>query len=120
METEKFVAKLKAMILKEGKRFKGNYDVFLSTDSTVMINAFKKAMPSVIVRKKWLPPPGAGPVHKLALALAPNPEKSAADALIDMYLLSFCDVLLCKKAVAFCFLPINTMKKENATIKFFK
>jgi predicted O-methyltransferase YrrM len=120
METKKFVDQLKAMIVKEGKRFKGNYDVFLSTDSKVMIDAFKKAIPSVIVRKKWLPPPGAGPVHKLAIELAPNPEKSAADALIDMYLLSFCDVLLCKKAVAFCFLPINTMKKKKAIVKFFK
>jgi len=120
METDKFVGKLKAMILKEGKRFKGNYDMFLSTDSTIMIDAFRKEMPAVIVRKKWLPPPGAGPVHQLAKELAPNPGGCAADALIDMYLLSFCDVLLCAKAVAFCFLPRNIPKKEKAIVKFFK
>ena len=120
METDKIVDEIKAMVLKEGKRFKGGYDVFLATDSTIAIDAFRKEFTSVIVRDKWLPPPGVGPVHQLAKELAPDPLECAADALIDMYLLSFCDVLLCAEGVSFCFLPRNMPKKENAVVKFFK
>jgi hypothetical protein len=117
-DLSKFLKKIRNIIIEEGKQFNGNYDVFLCTDSSIVVDEFKKLIPSIIFREKWMPPINTGPVHVVAKNMALNHEKCAADALIDMYLLSFCDVLVCKKKGDFCYLPRKTMKKKNAVVRF--
>jgi hypothetical protein len=63
--------------------------VFLCTDSPVIEDLFRAMYPHLITRPKGFAPAGAGELHDPRFA-----TRGAADALIEMYLLAACDVVV--------------------------
>ena len=79
--------------------------LFLSTDNRDVITEMTERYgSSVIVRKKWMPPQGcAEGLHKVAMKAlcAKQKRQTLVDAVVDMFLLSRCNFLICHRCSTF-------------------
>ena len=74
-------------------RFGNDYKVFLCTDSDAAVMALKRYFPRMISRHIWRPPMGEGVDFDHAHTQPDKGLEIAANALIDMQLLSKCDAV---------------------------
>ncbi len=75
--------------------------IFLATDNLAIQRQFEQSYPNVVVTDKWLPAPGEAVHYNRADA---DPERSAIEALKDIYLLSRCDYLIYPRGSTFSYL----------------
>jgi hypothetical protein len=105
-DIDRFMEKISSYLSK----YKDSSSFFLATDSELVVEKFSDYFPDIIVRDQWRPDLDAGPVHKLS-DLSPNgPIDNAANALIDMYLLSMCDVCIFTRGSLMLAIPYQLEK----------
>lgn len=89
--SEQFIAALRAAIA----RYKtADAGVFLSTDSTAVVDALKSSTRGLITRTQWRPELNRGNSLHLAADSPDDEAVNAGNALIDMYLLAATDTVL--------------------------
>ena len=105
------------------KLYNKNYQIFLATDSQIIIDLFLKSDCNLIIREKWLPKANEGGFIAANIALdknntpiIQNPIQSLEDAIIDMHLLSHCDIVSLSDRSAFSFLPYILQENKRKTI----
>jgi nitroimidazol reductase NimA-like FMN-containing flavoprotein (pyridoxamine 5'-phosphate oxidase superfamily) len=77
--------------------------LFLATDSLPIRTLFEERYGAVLGTEHWFPEPGL-PIH--GNPAAPSRAAGAADALVDLYLLSACDVLVVDASSSFAHLAV--------------
>ena len=70
-----------------------NVSWFLCTDSDVVVDEMRRKVPDVITREQWRPAPDSGLSLHLGHLCPEGEVANAANALLDLYLLSYCDYL---------------------------
>jgi hypothetical protein len=73
----------------------GKSFIFLCTDSQKVLNKIKKSLPNVIAREKYFRSMNKGELHARRVRIETNAFNSGKDALIEMFLLSKGDGLVC-------------------------
>jgi hypothetical protein len=81
---------LKRLEIQRNQRFR----LLLCTDSDIVISKLRKLVPELITRPQWRPTPGTGGSLHLGQACPGGESLNAANALMDIYLLSYCELLL--------------------------
>ena len=66
---------------------------FLCTDSDIVIDEMRRLEPAVITREQWRPERNSGLSLHLGHQCPEGEVANAANALVDIYLLSYCDYL---------------------------
>jgi len=75
-------------------RYVGAWTLFLATDSNIVIEAFSKRFKNIVYQKCWHPQPGTGIAPDSSYQHPNGPLGPAIEALVDFYLLSYCDVAI--------------------------
>ena len=70
------------------------WTLFLATDSDIVIEAFSKRFKNIVYQKCWHPQPGKGIAPDSSYQHPSGPLGPAIEALVDFYLLSYCDVAI--------------------------
>jgi len=92
---EGFVEDVEARILNYVRhRYVGSWTLFLATDSDIVIEAFSKRFKNIVYQKCWHPQPGKGIAPDSSYQHPSGPLGPAIEALVDFYLLSYCDVAI--------------------------
>ncbi|OIO72659.1 MAG: hypothetical protein CO186_05600 [Zetaproteobacteria bacterium CG_4_9_14_3_um_filter_49_83] len=93
---------------------KNNDDVtiFVATDNQSVLSRFQAGFPKVISTDKWYPDSGV-PMHQNSTC--PNAFENGVEALVDMYLLSYCHWLVYPKGSTFSYISsiLSSAPKEN-------
>ena len=84
-------------------------NIFLSTDNRNIVEEFSAEYRNVVWREKWLPKPNE-PLH-LTVGNSDAGITSAKDAVIDIYLLARCDILLYSRYSNFGF--VSSLWSDN-------
>ena len=95
------------------QRFGADYSVFVCTDSDVVVDALRPHFASFLSREIWRPQPGAGVDFDTAFKEARGVE-AAGNALVDMWLLAKCDIVVRTRWTAFLIAIPYLMKKPGA------
>jgi len=102
---------------------KPNAHLFLSTDNRDVIEEMHDLYGALVIsRDKWLPPAGSEVgLHKLAMREldAEQRQKSYTDAVIDLFLLSRCESLICHRGSTFsrCAGAYSHSSRTRATVE---
>ena len=95
-------------------RFGRRFTVFLCTDSDDVVDFLKPRFDSLVSRRIWRPPPGAGIDFDHAYRRADGGVQAAVDALVDMRLLATCDAVLLARPTEFASHVPYLMEKPGA------
>jgi hypothetical protein len=95
-------------------KYPSGFDILLCTDSPLVCEAFKRFFPDVITRAQWRPKTGEGTSFDQSYNHPLGPEATAVDAIVDMYLLSFCDTAILTRETKFAYFIRYIMQKDHA------
>jgi len=97
------------------RRLRKNNDdaaIFVATDNQSVLSRFQSSFPKVISTDKWYPDSGV-PMHQNSSC--PDAFENGVEALVDMYLLSYCQWLVYPKGSTFSYISsiLSSAPKEN-------
>ena len=100
------------------QQFGDNYKVFLCTDSDIVSDALSPYFTDFITRDIWRPAPGEGIDFDAAYKMAKGSE-SAGNALVDIWLLSKCNLVIKTRKTAFLSPLPYLMDRPDAIVDAF-
>ncbi len=95
LDEEQAIKNICNSIKRAQKVLGGKSFIFLCTDSQKVLNKIKKSFPNVIAREKYFRSTNRGELHARRVRIETNAFNSGKDALIEMFLLSKGDALVC-------------------------
>jgi hypothetical protein len=117
VDFEQFVEDVEARILNYVRhRYAGSWTIFLATDSDIVIDAFSKRFKNIVYQKCWHPQSGKGIAPDSSYQHPSGPLEPAIEALVDLYLLSYCDVAIITRPTSFDTALPSLMQKVESEV----
>jgi hypothetical protein len=96
------------------RKYPDGYRILLCTDSDKVIREAQHRLTNVVFRPSWKPQEGEGISFDHSYDHPMGPEATAVEALLDMILLSFCDIVVQTRTTAFTSYIPYVLKREGA------